>query len=218
MLSIVIPALNAARTLTATLDSVRDADEIVVVDGGSSDGTVALAQRSGARVVVAGRGRGLQMHKGASAGLGDWFLFLHADTVLEPCWKEAAENHITRESSRAACFRFSLNADGPAARLLERGVALRVCLFGLPYGDQGLMISRELYQEVGGYRPLPLMEDVDLARRLGRSRIARIECAAVTSAERWIRDGWLQRSSRNLACLTLFSLGVSPERISRLYY
>jgi hypothetical protein len=109
--------------------------------------------------------------------------------------------------------------DDPAwqARLLERAVALRVRWLRLPYGDQGLLISRALYEAVGGYHPLPLMEDVDLVRRIGRGRLRVLDVAAVTSAERWRRDGWLGRSLRNLSCLALYTLGVSPERIARLY-
>lgn len=217
MISVVIPTLNAERTLAATIDRVRDADQIIVADGGSSDGTVVLAERSGAHVVWSARGRGLQLHAGALAANGDWLLFLHADTVLETRWREAADDHIAQQASHAACFRFALNADAAGARVVERGVALRVRWLCLPYGDQGLLISRMLYERVGGFRALPLMEDVDLARRLGRARILQLDCAAITSAERWIRDGWLRRSGRNLACLALYGLGVSPERIARLY-
>ena len=103
------------------------------------------------------------------------------------------------------------------ARLVERGVGLRASFLGLPYGDQGLLIPRTLYEAIGGYAPLPLMEDVDLVRRLGRSRLRILDADAVTSTERWERDGWLRRSARNLICLGLYGAGVSPERIARLY-
>ena len=97
------------------------------------------------------------------------------------------------------------------------GVALRVRLLGLPYGDQGLLISRRLYEETGGYRPLPLMEDVDLVRRIGGPRLERLSVAALTSPDRWRRDGWLRRSGRNLLCLALYRSGMSVERVARLY-
>jgi hypothetical protein len=96
-------------------------------------------------------------------------------------------------------------------------VALRVRLLGLPYGDQGLLVSRRLYDEAGGYRALPLMEDVDLVRRIGGGRIEPLAVDATTSAERWRRGGWLRRSGRNLLCLALYRLGMSPERVARLY-
>ncbi|HEX8571620.1 MAG TPA: TIGR04283 family arsenosugar biosynthesis glycosyltransferase [Allosphingosinicella sp.] len=216
-LSVVIPALNAAASLESCLASVRDADEIIVADGGSADGTAALAERSGARLVRSERGRGVQLAAGAAAAGGDWLLFLHADTRLAPGWREAAERHIERRPGKAACFRFRLDAGEWQARLVEAGVALRVKLLGLPYGDQGLLVPKRLYDEVGGYRPLPLMEDVDLVRRVGRRRLERLAVAAVTSPERWRRDGWLRRSGRNLLCLALYGSGLSAERVARLY-
>jgi hypothetical protein len=119
--------------------------------------------------------------------------------------------------AKAACFRFRLASQAWQARLLERGVAARVNLFGLPYGDQGLLISRALYDAIGGYKAIPLMEDVDIVRRLGRLRLRTLEANAITSAERWERDGWFRRSARNLACLGLYLGGLDPARINTLY-
>ena len=217
MLSIVIPTLNAAATLGPCLAVLREADEILVVDGGSTDATAALAERSGARLVHSARGRGLQLAAGAAEAKGDWLLFLHADTKLAPGWREAAERHMAGHPGRAACFRFRLDAGEWRARLVEAGVALRVRVLGLPYGDQGLLVSRRLYDEMGGYRPLPLMEDVDLVRRIGRRRVERLGAEAVTSATRWRNGGWLRRSGRNLLCLALYRCGMSAERVARLY-
>jgi rSAM/selenodomain-associated transferase 2 len=217
LLSAVIPTRNAARTLGPCLAAVREADEIVVVDGGSTDGTAAIAERAGARLVRSAPGRGIQLAAGAEAAKGDWLLFLHADTRLAPGWREAADRHIARHPGKAACFRFRLDAGEWQARLVEAGVALRVRLLGLPYGDQGLLISRRLYDETGGYRPLPLMEDFDLVRRIGGARLERLGIAALTSPDRWRRDGWLRRSGRNLMCLALYRSGMSADRVARLY-
>ncbi len=217
MLSVVIPALNAADTLGPCLAALAEADELIVVDGGSTDATAAIAERSGAHLVHSARGRGLQLAAGAAAAQGGWLLFLHADTKLASGWRGAAERHMARRPDAAACFRFRLDAGEWRARLVEAGVALRVRMLGLPYGDQGLLVSRRLYDEVGGYRPLPLMEDVDLVRRIGRLRIERLGVEAVTSATRWRSGGWLRRSGRNLLCLALYRCGMSAERVARLY-
>lgn len=216
MLSVVIPTLDAAATLPACLAALGPVEDLVVADGGSSDGTAAIASAAGARIVPAETGRGPQLRRGAESAAGDWLLFLHADTRLGPGWRDAAEAHMAAHPQRPACFRFRLDEPAWQARLVEAGVALRVRLLGLPYGDQGLLVPRALYEAAGGYGPVPLMEDVDLVRRLDpRPRLLPVD--ALTSAERWRRDGWLRRSARNLACLLLHRLGASPERVARLY-
>jgi rSAM/selenodomain-associated transferase 2 len=216
-LSIVIPTLDAARTLPACLERVRGAAEVIVVDGGSSDQTAEIARTHRVTLLPAPKGRGRQLRAGGEAAAGDWLLFLHADTLLGDGWLEAVRRHAIHAPGAAACFRFRLASSAWPARLVERGVAARVRLLGLPYGDQALLISRALYEELGGYRPLPLMEDVDLIRRIGRRRLRVLDADAITSAERWERDGWLSRSARNLFCLFLYRAGVSPERLARLY-
>lgn len=215
MLSVVIPSLNAAMTLAETLKSVAGADELVVVDGGSTDGTQALAGGVGARVVTAPRGRGGQIAAGVAAASGDWLLLLHADTRLGAGWREACPLSIGR--GRAYYFRFVLDSDDRRARRLESMVAWRSRSLGLPYGDQGLLIHRDLLRSVGGVRALPLMEDVDLVRRIGRRRLVGLDVPAVTSAAKWQRDGWYRRSARNLLCLALYFAGVPPRLIARLY-
>jgi len=215
MVSVVIPTLNAANSLAKCLEAVARADEIVVVDGGSSDESAAIATRAGARLVEVPANRGGQLHAGAGAATGDWLLFLHADTILAPGWAEAVAAHIATHPMHAACFTFRLDDRAWQARWIEAAVAVRVRLLGLPYGDQGLLISRAAYYRLGGFRALALMEDVDLVRRIGRLLLLRV--AALTSAERWRRDGWFRRSARNLACLLAYRLGTSPETLARLY-
>ena len=117
----------------------------------------------------------------------------------------------------AGAFRFRLNDAGLKARALESGVRLRCALFATPYGDQGLLISRRLFDEVGGYGDIPIMEDIDLARRLGRTRMKFFEAPAVTSAERYRRDGYLARALRNQLCLALYGVGLPPSTIVRIY-
>ncbi len=215
-LSVVIPTLNVAAALHATLCRLPGVAEIVIADGGSTDATTRIAAKHGARVVIGSRGRGGQFLAGIAAAEQPWLLLLHADTCLDPGWRNAVTGHMNCPS-RAAYFRFALDSAHPRARLLERAVALRCKLLALPYGDQGLLIHRDLLRAVGGMRDLPLMEDVDLVRRIGRGRLAALDIRAVTAAARWERDGWTRRSARNLLCLSLFLGGMAPARIARLY-
>jgi rSAM/selenodomain-associated transferase 2 len=211
-ISIIIPTLNAAAFLPGTLAALGDRNEIIVVDGGSTDGTRELA--SGARVLTAPRGRGSQLAAGIAVAAHPWLLLLHADTRLSPDWRATTAHG---DPTCAGYFHFVLDSDDPRARRLERLVAWRSRVLGLPYGDQGLLIHQDLLRLVGGMKPIPLMEDVDLVRRLGRHRLVPLPADAVTSAYKWETQGYLRRSGRNLLCLSLWFAGVPPEKIQRIY-
>ncbi|UPY37791.1 glycosyltransferase [Sediminicoccus sp. KRV36] len=208
----VIPTWNAAHLLPPLLAQLKGVGEVLLADGGSADAVGGL----GPRVVLAPRGRGAQLAAGAAMAQGAWLLFLHADTRLGEGWAEAVAAALG-DPGRAHYFRFALDDPSPQARRLERAVAWRCRWLALPYGDQGLLISSALYDALGGFRPMPLMEDVDLIRRIGRARLAAMPAAAITSAERWRRDGWRARSARNLLTLGLYFAGVPPERLARFY-
>lgn len=222
-LGVVVPTLGSAAGLGHCLAALDHGGslvgEIVVADGGSTDATRAVAARYGARVINTARGRGAQLAAGAALVTAPWLLFLHADTWLAPGWAEAARGFIADpgNAARAAAFRFTLDDATPAARRLEAVVAWRSRALALPYGDQGLLIARTFYDALGGFRPLPLMEDVELVRCIGRARLALLDAAAVTSAERYRRAGYLRRSARNLACLGLYFAGLPTRTIARLY-
>ena len=211
--------MDAANYLPGSLGAIAGTADILVVDGGSRDDTATIARGLGARVIAAPRGRGQQSAAGIAATHGAWLLLLHADTSLGPGWPEAAQAFMERPDSRdrAAYFRFALDTAHPWARRLERAVAWRSRVLGLPYGDQGLLMAREFLARLGGLRPLPLMEDVDLVRRIGRHRLVALDVPAVTSAARWERDGWRRRSARNLSCLALYFLGVPADKLARFY-
>ena len=228
MISVVIPALNSEAGLPATLAALVTAAvegvvrEVIIVDGGSTDTTAAIAESSGARFILSERGRGRQLALGAKEARFPWLLFLHADTRLAAGWEREALAFVRRvetgeRATGAAAFRFALDDQGLRPRVLEHLVAMRCALLRLPYGDQGLLLPKRLYQELGGFRPLLLMEDVDLVRRLGRRRITMLAVPAITSAERFLREGYVRRSARNLLCLALYLLRVPLATVHRLY-
>ena len=212
-ISVIIPTLNAATTLPKSLAALTNVAEIIIVDAGSIDATREQAAASGARVLTAPRGRGTQLAAGIAAASHPWLLLLHADTTLSANWRSATQI----APNQAGYFRFVLDSADPRARRLERLVAWRSRILGLPYGDQGLLIHRDLLRTVGGMKPLPLMEDVDLIRRLGRARLVALQADAITSARKWETQGYLTRSARNLLCLSLWFAGLSPKSIQRIY-
>lgn len=224
-LSIIIPTLNAGGELPETLARLMAGVEaglvrdLVVSDGGSTDATVEMAEQVGAQVVSGAPGRGGQIARGVAASQGDWILVLHADTHLGAGWVEAVDRLMARAAGgdmRAGYFRLSFRADGLAPRIVAGWANLRSRLFGLPYGDQGLVLPRVLYDQVGGMPGLPLMEDVAMARRL-RGRLVMLEAPAATSATRYEQGGWIKRGSRNLWTLTRYLLGADPDALARAY-
>jgi rSAM/selenodomain-associated transferase 2 len=215
-LSIIIPALNAEAVIISTLSAIGPGFDIIVIDGGSTDRTAAVAAAAGATVIAAPRGRGSQIAAGIGAASHPWLLILHADTCPGQGWRDAVAAQM-HTPELAGYFRFVLDSADPRARRLERLVAWRCRVLALPYGDQGLLIHRNLLRAAGGMKPLPLMEDVDLVRRLGRRRLRLLAADAVTSAARWDREGYIRRSARNLVCLSLWFAGVPPRVIARLY-
>jgi rSAM/selenodomain-associated transferase 2 len=225
MLSIIIPTLNAEASLPQTLSALIQGvvsglvKDVVVSDGGSADASGEIAENAGCTVVTGPAGRGAQLARGAKCARGDWLLFLHADTVLSTGWEEEIGHFVAQNYSRnyAGVFRFALDDFRPRARRLEFLVALRCRLFALPYGDQGLLIHRNLYDQIGGFANAPLMEDVDIIRRIGRKRIVYFRSTALTSAVRYMAGGYLRRPLRNLFCLSLYFLRVPPHLIARLY-
>ena len=233
LVSLVIPVLNDAAALGALLPALGlptsgltasppdPVVQVTVVNGGEADdhGIAALRDRFPS---VEWRhsipGRGAQMNVGAERARGRWLVFLHADTRLEPGWIDLIRRVDEDPRIVGGSFRFALDSPARWARWIESGVWARVRLFNLPYGDQALFVRRAIFQEMGGYRALPLMEDVDFVRRLGRrGRLEHAGVRALTSARRWERDGWVGRTMENSLLLALFLMGWPPERLARRY-
>ncbi len=221
-LSVVIPTLNAAPHLPdvaeALLEGVSSGlvRELVISDGGSTDATRDAARALGAIWVDGESGRGGQLRRGIEASSGDWLLLLHADTQLSEGWAKVAHDHMISQPTKAGWFRLRFRAKGMAPRIVAGGANLRSRIFGLPYGDQGLLLSRDTLQTVGGMPDLPLMEDVALARALS-GRLVGLGADALTSAEKYQRDGWVRRVLSNLGTLARYRLGADPASLKARY-
>lgn len=228
--SVVIPVLHDTAELTSLLERLAPSQdhspdrsagyEVLVVNGDPGDASILPLQRRFSEVAWAesSPGRGRQMNMGARLATGRWLLFLHADARLERGWVEAIEA-ADRSNSVGGAFRFRLETRAVIARALERGVDLRVRLLGLPYGDQGIFVRRQAFEAEGGYAELPIMEDIDLVRRLRRrGPMTWSDVAVQVSARRWERDGWARRSLLNVLLVGLFFIGVPPTWLARRYY
>jgi rSAM/selenodomain-associated transferase 2 len=219
-ISIVIPTLNAQSALPHCLEALMEGlsegliRELIISDGGSADATVQIAEAAGAEVVTGSASRGGQLRRGCAVAQGEWILVLHADTVLERGWAALVGDHITN-SGQGAYFRLKFKANGLGALWVAGWANLRSRLFGLPYGDQGLLLRQTEYAAVGGYTDQPLMEDVALVRAL--PRLVGLPVTALTSPERYQRAGWVRRGARNLWTLMRYFAGVSPEKLAQAY-
>ena len=216
-ISVIIPTLDAEAELSACLLGLVEGldaglvTELVISDGGSSDETCKLADAWGAKIETGPPSRGGQLRRGCAAARGGWFLVLHADTVLAPGWSEAVAEHLSQ--SKAGYFRLRFDRGG---RAVAAWANMRARVFGLPFGDQGLLIRRDLYERVGGFADQPLMEDVAMARAL-RGKLTAIDADAVTSAARYRAQGWARQGARNLWKQARYFAGVSPEVLARSY-
>ena len=222
LLSVVIPTLNEASTLRGLLDDLATlscVDRIIVSDGGSSDGTRDIARACGATVVSGPAGRGAQLRAGAAAAPGAWLAFLHADTRLDDGAADALDRFLkSAEPNDFAHFRLRFDRRGLGYRLIEFGQRARERLFGMPYGDQGLIVSRALYDQIGGFPEWPIMEDVGVVDRLSRrGRRVALRGTVITSARRYCREGPVRAWMRNIRLIVSFRLGADPVALAARY-
>ncbi len=221
LLSVVVPTLEEADRigeLLRDLSGLAIPHEVIVVDGGSLDGTAAIARDMGARVIEANPGRGTQLAEGARRSKAPVLCFLHADVRLPPETVAALTEIAVVRSRCAFSFRFSIDAEGFGFRVIELGVRLRCGLFNLPYGDQGLVVRREDYFRAGGFPRIPLLEDVAMVRALSRVTDLEILRQPVrVSSRRWRRHGIVRATLGNWVLLLRFILGASPPTLAARY-
>lgn len=223
-LSVIIPVLNESELINSLLSHLSGMQspapvEVIVVDGDPAGSTLEVISRTGVVTLTSPPGRGLQMNAGARRASGDYLLFLHADTRLAANGPVEMCRVLAHRQVGAGAFSLAIDSPKRIFRLIERTVTVRSRLTHIPYGDQALFIKRDLFIDSGGFRDLPLMEDVDLMRRVKRSgaAIVILPQKARTSPRRWLAEGILYCTLRNWVLITLYLAGASPHRLARYY-
>ena len=221
--SVIVPVLGEARRINGVIDNIHAAGygtplQIVVVDGDPAGGTIRAIHRDGVMGLTAPPGRGSQQNAGAAAARGEYLLFLHADTRL-PAGAFAEAARLLETRAELAAFSLAIRSESRLLRAIAAAATWRSRLFSLPYGDQALCLRRDLFAAMGGFCDIPVMEDVELVRCLRRAggRVAVSPLRVTTSARRWLAEGPLFATARNLALLAGYSLGVAPARLARFY-
>ena len=219
-ISVVIPALNEAETIGPALASTGTPNgiECIVVDGGSRDNTADIAEAAGARVLHSPPGRAQQMNAGAEAAQGEFLVFLHADTCLPAGFADHVRRTLRTPGVAAGAFELKIDGPSPGLRIIERVANWRSQYLKMPYGDQVIFLSTKIFNQVGRFPEIPIMEDFQLMRRARRQgRIVMAPAAAMTSARRWQNVGPWRVTLINQLVILGFSLGVKPERLARWY-
>ena len=213
-LSIIIPTLKFDDRLERLVMSIPQElrERVIIVNGGPE--TYSFKELN---VINSNPGRGLQLATGANFASGEWLFFLHGDSQLPKSWLKVLAKHVEHDPDKAFTFRLRFDDQGFFPRLLEYWIRFRCFAFALPYGDQGLFISRDLYDDIGGYKDMPLMEDVDIIKRIGSARLIVGSDEVITSAEKYNKYGYLLRMIWNGFCLLLYKLGVDPATIKKIY-
>jgi rSAM/selenodomain-associated transferase 2 len=222
--SIILPVLNESGRINEIIGHIRVIDptntaEIIVVDGDQQGSTINAIQDSGVIRAISARGRGMQMNRGAARARGDVLLFLHADTLLPTDAFARISEALRDQRFFAGAFELGLNTKRRIFRITEKYVHLRTWATRIPFGDQAIFIRRDYFEKIGGYKEIPLMEDVELMSRIKRlgDRICIIPEKVLTSARRWEEEGILYCTFRNWALQILYALGVPPERLAKWY-
>jgi rSAM/selenodomain-associated transferase 2/rSAM/selenodomain-associated transferase 1 len=219
-ISIIIPTLNEAATIARTVTHLEGAGnlEVIVVDGGSNDETAELAESRGAKVIQSNPGKAVQMNAGAAAATGDVLVFLHADTLLPEDFSHHIVSALNKNHVVAGAFRLTIDSTGAGIRIIEHMANWRSRFLRLPYGDQALFMKRSLFEKIGGFAEMPIMEDFILVRRLKRKgKIVTLPEAVATSPRRWLHHGIVKTWLINQAIIIAYYLGIPPERLTHWY-
>ena len=221
-ISIIIPVLNEVNTITQTISTAQTAKdkdiEIIVVDGGSNDGTIELIKCLNIQIISSLPGRATQMNCGAKIARGKILLFLHGDTLLPSNFDRMLEEILVKPKIIAGAFELSIRGKTKGLRIVERMVNWRSRYLQMPYGDQGIFLPAKIFQEIGGFPEIPIMEDFELIRQLKkRGQIAIVPAPVFTSGRRWQKLGILKTTFINQIVIIAYLLGVSPKRLARLY-
>ena len=220
MISVIIPVLNEEAHISRTIDSLQSAGntEIIVVDGGSRDGTADVAISSGARVIQGRQGRAFQMNHGTRYASGEILLFIHGDTIVPEGYDREIREALMDEDVVGGAFSLRYDSQNPAMRIIEKGASLRSQYLRLPYGDQGLFVSSVMFENLGGFPDMAIMEDVAFIRKLrSQGKIVTLDAAVTTSARRYEAIGAFQTWVMNQCVLAAYALDVPPDRIAGLY-
>lgn len=219
-LSVIIPALNESEWIARAVGSAwkAGADEVIVVDGDSQDQTAEIAKQCGARVLQGPRGRSFQQNHGAQQAMGNVLLFLHADSWLAESVGDQVRECLENEKTLGGAFWQQIDASGCLYRLLERGNAARVRWCGIPYGDQAIFMRRNVFEQLGGFPSVKLMEDLILMRKFRKMSCPVLLPGPVfVHPRRWQQQGVVRQTLRNWSLLSAHALGVAPDKLARYY-
>jgi rSAM/selenodomain-associated transferase 2 len=220
-ISIIIPVFNEAIIIQEVISRLldRSTKEIIVVDGGSQDKTVELVKEMGVNVIISPQaGRALQMNLGAASATGEILLFLHADTQLPTGYQETIIEILSRSQTIAGAFELAIASPEKSLRFIERMVNWRSRFLSLPYGDQALFLKASIFETMGGFTDLPIMEDFEFVRRLKKKgKIAIATTKVITSSRRWQKLGVWKTTLINQLIILGYYLGISPKKLARFY-
>jgi len=223
-LSVIIPVFNESRIINAAIDHLyhlksAGSFEIIVVDGNPAGDTIKAITRPGVKKVISAKGRGLQMNTGAAIAAGDVLLFLHADTMLSHDALEQIFKLFEQDDVVGGAFDLGIQSKKKIFRLIEKMASIRSRLTGIPYGDQAIFLEKRFFDRVGGFKDIPIMEDVELMRRIKKAglKIKFVPRKVQTAPRRWEKEGIVYATLRNWTLMTLYLLGVSPQKLKKFY-